>query len=51
MKDLILKSIFILMDKLGFVHHSPGDIETRKFPNGYHGEINDEYLASLEVLA
>lgn len=51
MRNLIFKSVYTIMDKLGFVHHSPGDIETRKFPDGYHGEINSEYLASLEVLA
>lgn len=43
--------IFKIMDRLGLIQRSPCNIETRKFPSGYHGEINDEYLASLEVLA
>lgn len=49
MRNLIFKSIYIIMDALGFVHHSPADIPTQKFPNGYNGEINDAWLRGQEL--
>ena len=51
MRNFIFKTIYIIMDALGFVHHSPGGITTQKFPNGYHGEINDAWLRGQEVQA
>ena len=45
MKNLIFKLVRAYMRRFKML---PGDtIETRKFPNGYHGEINDEWLASI----
>lgn len=49
MRKWIFKLVRAYMRHFGML---PGEnLATRKFPNGYNGELNDEYLASLEALA